>query len=80
MAGIYNTNEIVENTIKETKDWGIKDWKVFRTKYYKDYFNEKDELIFSVNRKDPFCWENMNKFKKDKLLKIKEYNKWNKHT
>ena len=71
MAGIYSTNEVVENTIKETKDW-----KIFRTKYYKDYFNEKDEITFSINRKYPFCWENINRFKKDKLSKIKEYNKW----
>lgn len=78
MAGIYSTNEIVENTIKETKDWSIKDWKIFRRKYYNDYFNEKDELTFSINRKDTYCWENMNRFKKDKLSKIKEYNKWKK--
>jgi hypothetical protein len=68
--------EIVKETIKETEKWSAVDWKDFRKTSYKDYFNEKDELTFSINRKDPFCLENMNRFKKDKLLKIKEYNKW----
>ena len=77
MKQAYFTDVISENIFKETKNWSPKDWEQFRKKYYKNYFDEKDNLTSAINRKDPYCFENMYFFKKDRLEKIKEYNKCN---